>query len=253
MRILVTFATEAEFAPWRHLRRFQKAGVAHLQGYSARVASAEVAVMLTGVGPAVAASKVRGLFTREDFGVCISSGLAGGLRPNHFPGEILASRRVGSARAGRTADCDLELLHLAAQCGAKTVESFCTSERILLTAREKSRLGSQAEAVEMESLEILEEAAAEGVRGVAIRAIADAVDEDLPLDFNRVLNAAGELSLARAVAEVARNPGSLPALMRFGRQSHWAAAQLGRFLDGYVAAVAQRIGRGAPKVEVAAG
>jgi nucleoside phosphorylase len=251
VRILVTFAVKAEFAPWRRLRRFQKAQVAHLGGYTTEIASAKVVVVLTGVGPGAATGKLEGIWRGEDFDVCISSGLAGALRANHLPGEILAARRVVSERGARAVGGDEELLSLAASCGAKIVACFCTSERILLTASEKSRLGSQADAVEMESREVLEGAAARDIRGIAVRAIADGVDEDLPLDFNRVVTPVGEVSFLRVIGEAAKKPGSLPGLARFGRQGRWAGEQLAGFLERYVAVVGQQIGRGARTIQAA--
>src|SRR2546426_651466 len=78
-----------------------------------------------------------------------------------------------------------------------------------------------------------------GARGVAIRGISDTVEEDLPLDFNRVTNASGDVSIPRVMREVFRNPGAIPALIRFGHQSQEAAERLAAFLDEYV----QRLSR----------
>jgi len=254
VRMLVTFAVEAEFVPWKRLRRFQRAQAGPFGGYAAEIAGATVNVLLTGVGTA-ATGKLEELWRGGDYDICISSGLAGALQPRHLPGEILAARRVVSAQAAPAAEGDEELLSLAESCGAKVVPFFCTSQRMLLTASEKRSLGAQADAVEMESGEILEGAAAGGVRGVAIRAIADAADEDLPLDFNRVLTRKGKVSLVRALGEAARKPGSLLQVARFGHQARWAAERLGGFLDRYAAVVAQSGGRGVgwetPKTQVA--
>ncbi len=43
-----------------------------------------------------------------------------------------------------------------------------------------------ADAVEMESFAVLSRARANGVPGIAIRAVSDTVDEDLPLGMNEV-------------------------------------------------------------------
>src|SRR5207302_2895083 len=50
MRVLVTFAVEAEFAPWRKLRGFEKMTKGKAQFFRARIGASEVNVLLTGVG-----------------------------------------------------------------------------------------------------------------------------------------------------------------------------------------------------------
>jgi adenosylhomocysteine nucleosidase len=108
-------------------------------------------------------------------------------------------------------------------------------------ASEKRELGKVADAVEMESGEVLHEASAFGARVIAIRGISDIVDEDLPLDFNKVVTSVGEVSLPRVLGEVARHPLSAPALVRFGKRSRMAAERVAAFLDHYVEAVASSV------------
>jgi hypothetical protein len=50
MRILVTFAVEAEFAPWRKLRKFNRIDYEDLRLYRTKIADSEITVLLTGVG-----------------------------------------------------------------------------------------------------------------------------------------------------------------------------------------------------------
>jgi hypothetical protein len=79
-----------------------------------------------------------------------------------------------------------------------------------------------------------------GAKVIAIRAISDAVEEDLPVDFNRVTSEAGEVSIAKIVAQAAAHPGSIPALIRFGRQSRNAAERLAVVLDACVEKLASK-------------
>ena len=51
MKILVTFALENEFAPWRALRDFREDTWGEADVYRARIGAAEVGVILTGAGP----------------------------------------------------------------------------------------------------------------------------------------------------------------------------------------------------------
>lgn len=235
MKALVTFAVETEFAPWRRLRDFRCTSLGDVELFEARIGDAELRVALTGIGPGPAGDIARAaLGDRPDF--CISSGLAGGLRPAYEVGEILVARAVCSASAEAVLRSDENLLEFAIRCGAEPVEMFRTSKTLVRTAAEKYVLGLEAEAVEMESYSVLAEAARWGVPGVAIRAISDLASEDLPYDFDRVRDARGRIRLPGVLAEVARRPHRLPGLLRLSRQCRQAATWLTQFLDFYIGA-----------------
>ena len=92
MKILVTFALENEFAPWRKMRRFRRASVDNLdQMYEAEVGSADVRVVLTGAGRFAAQRSLGRAFDYEP-DMCIACGLAGALKPDYRPGAVLAAR-----------------------------------------------------------------------------------------------------------------------------------------------------------------
>jgi adenosylhomocysteine nucleosidase len=238
MRILVTFAVEAEFAPWCKLRRFKKQTNGIVEHFAATIGAVEINVLLTGVGGKSAWLEATKIIWDGNVDICISSGLAGGLRPEYQLGDVLAAKEVHAIGLKRKISCDTELLRLAEAQGARAVGSFYTADHVIGLASEKRELGKVADVVEMESGEVLYEAAAFGAKGVAIRGISDIADEDLPLDFNKVMTPAGEVNIPRVLGEVARRPLSTPALVRFGHQSRIAAEKLAAFLDRYVEAIA---------------
>jgi adenosylhomocysteine nucleosidase len=242
MRILVTFAVEAEFAPWRKLRPFERRTSGSAEYYAVRIGSADVNVLLTGVGGKSAWLETTKVVWDCDVDVCISSGLAGALRSEYQLGDILAAKEVQAARWKRLIASDATLIRLAEEHGARAVASFYSADRVIGSASEKRELGKMADAVEMESGEVLYEASAFGARVIAIRGISDAADEDLPLDFNRVMTPTGEVSIPKVLGEVARHPMSAPGLMRFGKQSRIAADKLGVFLDSYLQGVVSSVG-----------
>jgi hypothetical protein len=88
----------------------------------------------------------------------------------------------------------------------------------------------------MESFEVMRGAARWGVASVAIRAVSDGADEELPLDVNSVLSE-GQVSVPRVIGQIARRPRSLPGIVRLGRQSKMAAQSLAQFLDRYLLAL----------------
>lgn len=239
MKILIIFALEAEFAPWRRLRGFQPIAGATHPTYHARIGDADVRVVLTGVGPVHAQGALATAFDPLP-DVCISSGLAGSLRPEYRRGEILAARETLEASSHRTIASDAGLLDVAIALGARPVEVFCTSDCVVLTGEGKRRMGRIGDVVEMESFCVLAQASEQGVRAVAIRAISDAVDEELPFDFSSSLDSRGGIQYLRVASCVARAPHRLPALLRLGWRSRRAATLLARFLDLYVESLGGR-------------
>jgi len=169
----------------------------------------------------------------SEIDVCISSGLAGGLRPEHKIGEILVADKVLDFKRDLSAFSEPSLVESAIATGAKTAV-FYTADHVVLTAAEKQKLGTFADAVEMESCGVLVEAGLFAAKTVAIRAISDTSEENLPLDFNKITNGSGDVSLARVLGEVLSAPSSIPALMRFGQRSRLAAQSLANFLERYV-------------------
>lgn len=243
MRILVTFAVEAEFAPWKALREFVPAKATGLDLWSSTERDSRISVLLTGIGEKAAALAMDLMMRAADrdayFDICLSSGLAGALRTDYQPGDVVAAVALKSGIVHQDLDRDLlesdqRLLDLAVTLGAKPAPAFFTADRVLTTVEEKSSLASKADVVEMESFDVLKEGFAWGARGIAIRAISDRFDEDLPIDFNRTFSSAHGVSIPRILVEVARKPAALGRLIRFGKQSRHAAESLSQFLETYV-------------------
>jgi adenosylhomocysteine nucleosidase len=249
LKILVTFALENEFAPWRAAHDFRKVQWEDSEAFVADIAGAEVGVVLTGVGTRQAklAFPKAAWGESESLEFCISSGLAGALKPEFQIGQILGAKSIisespqtESLRAGLPSSSSL--LSFAADCGATLVDRFFTTEHVVGTAEEKRHLGLTADVVEMESFEILRAATEEGIPAIAIRAISDTANEDLPLDMTAVFNEEGQVSLPRVLGQVALHPGAVPGLVKLGKQSKIAAESLARFLDQYVGVIAGQAG-----------
>ena len=232
MKILVTFAVDWEFRPWLRHRAFQRERrntcmfMAHIKG-------ADVRVLLTGVG---AENAVRSIATSVDEipDLCIISGLAGGLKPEHRTGQFLVARAVCDSTGETLVYCDEELFSSAVDCGAKPASRFISVSRVIRTVQEKNRLGASADAVDMESFAIMKELSGLGVPCVAIRSVSDSLEMSVPYDFDRALDAFGHIRLAHVLGQVVRDPRRVWPLVRLGVRSSRAAASLARFLDAYV-------------------
>jgi len=243
LKILVTFALENEFAPWRSMHNFHDATWGNANVSITEISGADIAVLLTGAGPRAAREAISRIVWSESGNLeyCISAGLAGALRSEYSIAQVLAGEEVVSegARdddgANSVVASSASLISFAAECGATVVGKFYSAERAISRADEKKHLGNAYEAVEMESFEILSAASASGVPAAAIRSISDLAGEDLPLDMNEVFSDEGQVSIPRVIGQVARHPQSLPGLIRLGQQSKLAAESLAKFLDRYIA------------------
>jgi len=252
MRVLVTFAVDAEFAPWRKLRHFSSINYDGLQLWRTTIGETIVIALLTGMG-APSAAQAMGLMMKmadEDkyFDVCVSSGLAGALCNTLGVGDIIAPESLiaENSYADLPSDelkVDADLRRLALEVGAVKANCLFTADRLFVKASEKSSCASRAQSVDMESFDIVKEASAWGARSVVVRAISDSADEDLPIDFGLTLSKSHQISLPKVLLQLAKNPLALPPLIRFGRQSRRAAERLAQFLDRYLQAVASTKGQ----------
>src|SRR5260370_779868 len=82
MRILVTFAVEAEFAPWRKLRTLQPMTVEGMEMFRAQIGRAAVDFVVTGMGMENARRGAE-LAMSVPHTICIASGFAGSLKTTH--------------------------------------------------------------------------------------------------------------------------------------------------------------------------
>jgi nucleoside phosphorylase len=237
LKILVTFALESEFAPWRKLRKFQCLSVDPWdRTFRARVGEADVRVILTGVGR-FASQLAMGQAFAEIPDACIVSGLAGALKTDYLPGRVLTAKSVANLQGTRVIRSDAELVSRAAASGATVAEKILVSERVISTAEEKQQLGASGDTVDMESLWVLAAAGERSVRTVVIRAISDAADADLPFEFDRIFDERGKVSVLKVIGQLGRKPHRIAGLLRLANDSKRAARALATFLDAYIQAL----------------
>jgi adenosylhomocysteine nucleosidase len=246
MRILVTFAVEAEFAPWRRrysFRRKEIIGDGHRDRvhawYECKTDDVRLEVYLTGVG-CKGATAVLASLLKERPDLCISSGLAGGLRPELKTGEIVVAREVLLVNGGQKFTSPPLLVDLAEETGAKPVRTFLTNAQIVCEAKSKRSMAVFGDVVEMESFHVLQSARDVQVPAVSVRAISDTVDENLPFDFGRAIRRDGRISYGPLLLQVAVHPQRLPAMISFGKKSAKAAHNLADSLDRYIGTLRKR-------------
>jgi len=237
LKIVVTFALEAEFAAWRRMARFEPVNSSGASTYLMRTESAQVYAVMTGIATRSVQGELHDLFSRSA-DLCIASGLAGSLRKQYQAGEVLVARQITRDGVERAIQCDESLVDLAVQCGAVAVDSFFTSNIVINSPEDKTSLGTIAAAVEMESFQILALAEKYGVPAVAVRAISDASETIVPIDFNKVIDGRGKIGPVSALYEIAKTPARVPELIRFGLESSRARRHLAQYLQRYIPSIA---------------
>src|SRR5258705_6690369 len=140
MKVLVTFAVEAEFAAWRKLHVFNLIDYQGLKMLRTKIGAAEVTVLMTGVGSQAAAVAMDLMMRMADkdmyFDVCISSGLAGALCETLgvggiiAPKELIAEMKNGDLGAHRL-EGDGELRQMALGEGAQNANFPVWKNKIL--------------------------------------------------------------------------------------------------------------------------
>lgn len=240
MKILVTFAVASEFAVWRRHHDFRQIAHEPFALYVSEIGGNAVRALVTGMGTAAAAEATRWALT-SPADICISSGFVGALNADLKVGTVLAGRVVLRAERELAVASDHQLLAIAQEAGAQQVERLLTSEHLIADAAQKLALQAEADAVEMESFEILAEAARRGVRSAAVRAVSDTASCSLPYDFEETRDARGQIRMSAVLAQILRQPQGLPGLLRFARDCRFAARQLAEFLDRYLLLLSARL------------
>ena len=97
------------------------------------------------------------------------------------------------------------------------------------------RRSTAADAVEMESRVIRALCRERGIPGATVRVISDAANEDLPLDFARLMDAGQNLRYGKLALALAKSPRKIGALFKLQSQTRAAAEKLAQVLVNVLA------------------
>jgi nucleoside phosphorylase len=223
----------------------------------------DLRVLLTGIGQRNAEEAVRIALAGESPRLVLTCGFAGGLNPELATGTVVfsvdenltsatnppATPLEGSQSSGarghfpswegsgvgsEAQNFATQRNHLASfllAAGARPARFQCV-ERVVTTATEKRALRREtgADAVEMESDIIRFICCEYNIPSATVRVISDAADKDLPLDFNRLMDADQNLSYGKLSVALLKSPGKIGALLEFQKQTQAAAENLARVL-----------------------
>jgi adenosylhomocysteine nucleosidase len=231
--VLVTFAVDAEFAPWRKLRGLTVRETAGYIVHEARIGRASVDFVVTGMGMQNARRVTEAVISAEHQ-ACIGAGFAGALKPTLKVGDVLAARAVQAVGKNKTLESSHNLFMAAFENQAIEAKMFLTADHPVDTAEEKKQLSPFAEAVDMESFATMSVARERNVSCVPVRVISDRFDEDMPTEIDTTIDERGRVKIGGVIKHVATHPLQIPALIRLGRQSKTAAGALAHFLEAFI-------------------
>jgi adenosylhomocysteine nucleosidase len=232
MNILITYAVEAEFAPWRALN-MEKVTIGNVTLQRAQIGQSTVDFVITGMG-ATNAEGVADAVISKTYSFCIISGFAGALHSSVKVAAIVVPEKVQNHGSRQTEICNADLLVNASAVGATRIETMLTTDHVVNTATEKHRLSAFAAAVDMESYAILHIANQKNVPSAVVRVISDSFDRDMPAELDTIVDPHGHVKIVSVVRYIAKHPLMVPALVRLGRDSKTAAEALAHFLESYV-------------------
>jgi len=206
--LLLTFALKEEVRPFQRLIGLRS----------------DLRVLLTGIGQRSAEKAIRRALSEQSPKLVLTCGFAGGLNPELKVGEVVFS-----------SDDDFPLSSALLAAGTHAAKFHC-AERIASTVGQKRALreSTGADAVEMESGVIRAICREHNIPSATVRVISDSAEEDLPLDFNLLMDAGQNLSYGRLAMTLAGSPGKISALLKLQRQTKDAAEKLAQVLAGII-------------------
>jgi adenosylhomocysteine nucleosidase len=188
------------------------------------------------VGAAKAARKVEDWSGSPSPDVLIICGYAAGLADGTAPGALVIADAVVDPDGGRhLPDAGLlaaaSSIHLPGFPVSRGILS--TGDAVLVTIGEKRALALRtgAIAVDMETAGAARAAERRGLRWLAVRAVTDGPDENMPFDFNTLADREGNVDRRRVVLATLIRPWKIPGLVRLGAGSMKAARNLACFLE----------------------
>ena len=203
-----------------------------------------------GIGQKQASQTSQVLVDRFKPRVLISAGFAGALDASLRPGDLVFGERLvcgmwnvecgilkSAIRIPKSEFQSTPSLVTQAEETAKALHlpswrGMLLSLDAMLTKSEEKKEAAQSRAlaVEMEGAAIAQVALSSGLPFLAVRSISDTFDQDLGLDFNKLLHGRGRPSYSRIFLALLTHPSALSPLWRLKQTTDQARRSLAAFL-----------------------
>jgi adenosylhomocysteine nucleosidase len=205
--------------------------------HAGRFADRRVAVVESGVGRKAAAAATADAVVLHRPAWVISTGFAGALQPELRRGHLLMADEVVDVqqqrlaidvRADRAPDETPRWLHSG---------RLLTVDRVVRAPADKRRLAAEhgALACDMETVAVAELCRRERLRFLSIRVISDAVEDELPVEIERLLDQKSLAArLGAATGAILKRPSSVVDMWKLHEEAVKASDRLAKFLAGVV-------------------
>jgi nucleoside phosphorylase len=225
--VAIIAALEREIVPllrlWRsrglHIDGWEIHG---LRGYRCE----ESHVLCAGIGKAAAVRAAQAVLDRGRPGLLVSAGFAGSLDQRVAPPTVIVPSRIIDAHSGRSFSVAME--------DEKTPgDLVLVSTTSILSRDAKRALASRfaAHAVDMEAAAVAEVAEAAGVPFLAVKAISDPFDFEMP-PIDCFIDSAGKLNLVELLIYAAPRPRLWAPLGALGRNTARGGIEMAERLAG---------------------
>lgn len=151
----------------------------------------------------------------------LTCGFAGALDPRLKIGDVVFE-----------IDAESRMAPTLQEAGAAAAKFYCAT-RVATTIAEKTALrkSTGADVVDMESAFIRQICRDKKIPCATIRAISDSALDDMPLDFNELMDENQTLSFSKLTLALMKSPGKVPLLMQLQKNTRLAAQNLAAVLE----------------------
>jgi len=241
-RVAIFAALDWECKPvLRHLRRVRRERVADTTLWRGEAPGREVWLIKTAVGERCAATAVQGVCGNGGFDLFLSTGCAGALLPSLRPGDLtIATAVIGNSTGAQFPTDDRhrdQARAVVERAGIHAVMGpVLCSAHVLATAEAKraATAGTGSVAVEMEGAALAAFAQENGIPFIAVRAVLDSADTELPVAADLVDHNTGGINWRKLIRHLTAHPGGIPQLLALQRMQSAAQRSLERFFRAWL-------------------
>ena len=211
--IAITFALPAESSDLvRRLRN--KARSKDTSAVSGRLGEQAVHILHTGVGEAMARTRLNEYLENNSPSFLISSGFAGATQDDYRLGDLILARNFSDPTLLLKAESILREQNVRSGVGWTATEIINSPEE-----REQIWNQHQAVAIDMESNAIVEVCATHNLPMLSLRAVSDTPRDPLRIPGNVLFDVSRQRTpILRLVAYLGAHPSAVPKLIRFSGQ-----------------------------------